>query len=93
MLYSDAVHCDCRASPQCSLDLAQPICQYDTVADVAPLSFSVDSDVQVMASAFRILYACSGPQCSLAGGILPTYDGTPAVGAMGSSSANLGLGR
>lgn len=83
----------CRASQQCSLNLAAPICQYDSAADVAPLSFTVDSDVQVMASAFRILYACTGPQCSLAGGTSPTYDGTPAVGAAGSSNANLGLGR
>ncbi|KAK9863676.1 hypothetical protein WJX84_000162, partial [Apatococcus fuscideae] len=82
-----------RTSQQCSLDLAAPICEYDTVSDVGPLSFTVDSGVQVMASAFRILYACTGPQCSIAGGIVPTYDGTPAVGAMGSSSATLGLGR
>ena len=54
----------CRQNSYCDLDLTTPVCGYNTVAAVEPLSFTVQDNVQVKAVAYKILYDCDGGQCS-----------------------------
>ena len=54
----------CRSDSFCDLNLTDPVCGYDSVAPVDPLSFTVQDNVQVKAVAYKILYDCDGGQCS-----------------------------
>ncbi|KAL3160091.1 hypothetical protein ABBQ32_010871 [Trebouxia sp. C0010 RCD-2024] len=53
-----------RSESYCDLTLTEPVCEYDSVAPVDSLSFTVQDNVQVKAVAYKILYDCDGGQCS-----------------------------
>lgn len=63
-VFNNSGYVACRSESYCDLTLTDPVCDYDSVAPVGSLSFTVQDNVQVKAVAYKILYDCDGGQCS-----------------------------